>query len=131
MARILLVDDDPLIQELLTLALIDQGHEVISALDGKQALKMLKQQRVDLILTDVLMPEADGLEVIRAVRRDHPGLPIIAMSGGSSRIPGLDGLYMARALGAIAVLSKPFTEEDLREAIDTVLPGAGKPPGAT
>jgi CheY-like chemotaxis protein len=98
------------------------GHEVAQAHDGRQALALLGRQPVDVVLTDVLMPEADGLEVVRAVRRDHPGVAVIVMSGGSARLPGADALQLARTLGAHAILPKPFNASDLREAIAGVLP---------
>jgi CheY-like chemotaxis protein len=121
MARILVVDDDPLIQATLPLALLEHGHEVVQALDGKQALNQMRRQAIDLVIADVLMPEVDGLELLRAVQKELPQVPVIAMSGGSSRLPGADVLQLARLLGARAVLAKPFTEEDLLTAIRTAL----------
>lgn len=122
MARILLVDDDPMIRTTLPLALGEQGHEeAVAAVDGRQALRLLRQGRIDLVLTDVLMPDVDGLEVVRAVREEFPGTPVVAMSGGSSRLPGGDALRLASCLGAQAVLAKPFTEQQLRETIGKVL----------
>jgi CheY-like chemotaxis protein len=121
MARILLVDDDPMIRTTLPLALGEQGHEALGAGDGRQALRLLRQQRIDLVLTDVLMPDVDGLEVVRAVRKEFPGTPVVAMSGGSARLPGHDALQLATHLGAHAVLEKPFTEQQLRETIDKAL----------
>lgn len=124
MARILLVDDDPLLLHVLTQILALLGHEVTSAADGRQALARLRCEPFDVILTDVLMPEADGLELIRHAARDHPHLPVIAMSGGSSRVPGAEGLQLARRLGAKAVLAKPFGAPELRETIVAVMDGA-------
>jgi CheY-like chemotaxis protein len=121
MARILVVDDDPMIQATLPLALLEHGHEVVQALNGVQALKELRRQPSDLVVTDVLMPEADGLELIRAVQKEFPRLPLVAMSGGSARLPGVDALQLAHLLGACVVLPKPFTESDLVEAIRKAL----------
>ena len=121
MARILVVDDHPMIQTTLQLVLLEQGHEVVQALNGKEALKELRRQPIDLIITDVLMPEIDGLELIRAVQNEFAHLPLIAMSGGSSRFPGTDVLQMAQLLGADATLPKPFNESELAEAIRAVL----------
>ncbi len=131
MARILLVDDDPMIRTTLPLALGVQGHEAVAAGDGGQALRVLRQEAFDLVLTDVLVPDVDGLEVVRAVRREFPRTPVVAtMSGGSSRLPGSDALELASHLGAHAVLAKPFTEQQLREVIGKALdervnPGIG------
>jgi CheY-like chemotaxis protein len=122
MARILLVDDDPLLHDTLSQMLALQGHEVVRALDGRQALTQLRLRAVDVVLTDVLMPESDGLEVVRQVRRDHPDIAVIAMSGGSARLPGADALRLARTLGAHGILPKPFGAADLREAIADVWP---------
>lgn len=121
MARILLVDDDPIIRTTLPLALNFQGHEAVPACDGRQALRVLRQQPIDVVLTDILMPDVDGLEVVRAVRKEFPRLPVVAMSGGSTRLPGRDALQLASHLGAHAVLAKPFTEQQLRDAIGKVL----------
>jgi CheY-like chemotaxis protein len=123
MARILLIDDDPMIRATLPLALAVAGHEAVVARDGKEGLRLLRQAPIDLVLTDVLMPEADGLEVLGAVHKEFPGLPVIAISGGSARLPGTDGLQLARYLGAAAVLAKPFTEQELREAVERALGG--------
>jgi CheY-like chemotaxis protein len=123
MARILLIDDDPLIRATLPLALAELGHDAVVAGDGKEGLRRLREGPIDLVLTDVLMPEADGLEVVGAVRKEFPRLGVIAISGGSARLPGRDALQLARYLGADLVLAKPFTEEELGQAIDRVLGG--------
>ena len=124
MARILLIDDDPMIRATLPLALADLGHDAVVAGDGKEGLRLLRREGpIDLVLTDVLMPEADGLEVVGTVRKEFPRLGVIAISGGSARLPGRDALQLARYLGADLVLAKPFTEEELGQAIDRVLGG--------
>jgi two-component system, chemotaxis family, chemotaxis protein CheY len=122
MARILLVDDDPLVGTTLAPLLADRGYQVVLAADGRQALGQLRRQPIDVVVTDILMPEVDGLEVIRAVLRDYPGVAVIAMSGGSARLPGADALQLARTLGAHAILPKPLSAKDLDEAIVSVLP---------
>src|SRR5262245_17413186 len=98
MARILIVDDDPLVQLTVARLLAMLGHEAVRAADGREALAQLRSSPCDVILTDVLMPEVDGLEVIRRVSQDHPGVPIIAMSGGSARVPSTDALQLAHRL---------------------------------
>jgi CheY-like chemotaxis protein len=125
MPRILVIDDDPLIQETLTIVLEDHGHAVVAAADGRQGLKELRQGGVDLIITDVLMPESDGLEVIRAVRKEFPRLRVVAMSGGSARLPGAGALHLAQLLGASALLAKPFNQADVLAAVAAALKGQG------
>ncbi len=124
MARVLLVEDNPVLQTSLSLILGVQGHEVVEATDGKQALEHLRRQAVDVVLTDVLMPEVDGLEMLRTMRREFPQVPVIAMSGGSPRLSGDNVLHMAGLLGARAILSKPFTTEELRDALAQALAGS-------
>ncbi|MGD9713833.1 MAG: response regulator [Thermomicrobiales bacterium] len=121
MARVLLVEDNPLLQSLLSQLLTRLGHEVVAVRDGREALAQMRQHLIDVILTDLLMPEVDGLEVILAVRRDYPGVAVIAMSGGSARFPSADALHTARTLGAHAILPKPFNATHLREVIADVL----------
>jgi CheY-like chemotaxis protein len=121
MARILLVDDNPHVQHTLARLLAMLGHDVVYAADGREAMAQLRREGCDAVLTDVLMPEMDGLDVLRHVARDHPGLPVIAMSGGSARMPGADALQLAHSLGASAILAKPFGAAELREALAAVL----------
>jgi CheY-like chemotaxis protein len=122
MARLLLVDDDDAIRAVLRKTLIAAGHEVEEAADGGLALKAYSRQRSDLVITDVLMPEKDGLETITELRRLDPSVRIIAMSGGG-RTLGLGQLYLesARDVGALHILAKPFTPATLLKAVDEVL----------
>ena len=125
MVRILLIDDDPQIQSALVMMLREHGHEVMTAVNGNLGLRMMHAEKFDLVLTDILMPETDGIEVVRAAVRDFPKLALVAMSGGSSRLPGTDAVHLTRLLGAHAVLVKPFAEEDLSNAIATALEAVG------
>ena len=117
MARILVVDDDELarftIREILTMA----GHEITEAEDGDEAIKSQKATPFDLIVTDIIMPSADGLEVIRDILRQDPEARIIAISGGG-RLPAQTYLGHARKFGATAVLPKPFPPEQLLSLVD-------------
>ena len=126
MVRVLVLDDDPLIQATLPLLLREHGHEVLTAVNGKLGLRLLAAARVDVVLTDILMPETDGIEVVRAVAKDHPSVALVAMSGGSARLPGTDAVYLTRLLGAHAVLVKPFGEEELLGAIQAALEAVRK-----
>ena len=109
MAKILVVDDEPDIREILKVMLEGDGHAVTVAGDGHAATRLLDTERVDLILTDIFMPGKDGLETIMEIRRDHPAVKIIAMSGGG-RTGELGYLADAVRLGAFGSIFKPFEE---------------------
>ena len=101
MARILLIDDDDTVRTMLRLTLVHFGHTVIEARDGKEGLELFQDANVDLLITDIVMPEKEGLEVLMELRKKHPPVKIIAISGG-------DYLHMAKLMGAAKVLAKPF-----------------------
>jgi CheY-like chemotaxis protein len=126
MASILLVDDDELLRGVLAKALVLGGHAVIQASDGKAAMKLAQTQAIDLVITDIVMPVQEGLETIMGLRREHPGLPIIAMSGGATN----SKLYLqiAAKVGARRMLSKPFSPGQLLDLVDEVLKS---PPSGT
>ena len=123
MAKILLVDDNATLLkhqgEFLRLA----GHEVILAPDGKQAMRLVQTQAFELVITDLVMPEKEGIEIIRELRQSHPALKIIAMSGGG-RGDAKDYLAIAKVLGASQVLAKPFSGQELLQAVSAALQGA-------
>ena len=102
---------------MLQLILDQHGHHVSLAGDGKAALAEISQRRFDLVVTDILMPGTDGLELIAALRKQHPQMRILAISGGG-RSGTMGYLETARALGADAVQSKPFTPAELMTSID-------------
>jgi DNA-binding response OmpR family regulator len=95
------------VRGLLRLVLENAGHTVLEAADGKTAMHCLKAEPIDLLVTDIVMPEKDGLEVIMEIRRTLPSLKVLALSGGG-RISPFSYLALARKLGADAVLAKPF-----------------------
>jgi two-component system cell cycle sensor histidine kinase/response regulator CckA len=115
-AAILVVDDDPTIRLLLQDILTGAGYQVIAAPDGKQAIELIKRQWVDLVITDLFMPEREGLETIRDLLVSRPSLPIIAISG-----QGHEFLSVARLLGARATVAKPFLSEELLKTVAGVL----------
>jgi DNA-binding NtrC family response regulator len=117
---ILVVDDEPGIRELLSLMLEAAGHTVRTAEDGMQAPKVLANQSVDIVITDLLMPERDGLEFITEVRKKFPKVKIIAMSGGG-HIARDSYLRIAKNFGAHVLLEKPFSQSGVLGAIDAVL----------
>jgi PAS domain S-box-containing protein len=117
LARILVADDEAGVRSFLRAALEQGGYEVTEAADGKQVLKQVRAERVDLVITDIIMPEQEGIETIRALRKEAPGIRIIAISGA------FDGLYLevAEMLGADAVLAKPVTAQLLLARVAEVL----------
>jgi DNA-binding NtrC family response regulator len=120
MARILLADDDDNVRAMLRASLERMNHTVIEASNGKTAVTLYQQEKPDLVLTDLIMPEKDGIETILELMRHHSDAKIIAMSAGG-RLLSVDYLRVAKKLGAIRVLSKPFTTQVLADAIDGVL----------
>jgi two-component system chemotaxis response regulator CheY len=115
-ARILIIDDDDRFRGMLRRTLERAGYEVVEARNGQEGQQHYRAAPTDLIITDILMPEKEGLETIMELRGDFPGVKIIAISGG-----GLTGnlgfLAIAQRLGARRTLQKPF---DLREMLDAV-----------
>ena len=115
--RIVVADDEPGVRSFLRLVLENAGYEVIEAANGMQALKAVRAGQVDLVITDLVMPERDGVETIRALRQDAAGIGIIAISGAF----GAQFLEMARTLGAEAALSKPLSADLLLAKVAEVL----------
>lgn len=120
MARILIIDDDQMVLNMLRQVLEGAKHTVVEAANGQVAMKLWREQPVDLIVTDILMPEKDGLEVIRELRRECPTVKVIALSGGSRKVH-FDALDVAKRFGALVTLEKPFELKELLAAVDTVL----------
>jgi CheY-like chemotaxis protein len=124
MARVLLVDDDDQFREMMRAMLVRLGHTVVTARSGVEATRECQRGAPDLLITDLIMPDKDGLELIRELRRDGVACPIVAMSGGGRTRPGMY-LKMAGSLGASTVLAKPFGFAQLSEAIDGALGAHG------
>jgi CheY-like chemotaxis protein len=120
MPHILLIDDDDFLRPMLCATLEQMGHTVTEAGNGKEGLAQQAHAPADLVLTDLIMPEKDGIETIMELQKKHPGVKIIAMSGGGRMSPG-NYLSIARRMGAGAVLSKPFSNDELAAAIEQVL----------
>lgn len=131
MKRILLIDDDELLRRMLRIALRHCGYEVAEAGDGRQGLKLHRSAPADLVVTDLIMPEQEGLETIQEFRRHHPTVKIIAMSGGG-RFCARGVLPAAKFLGADRTFEKPFANQDLLAAIRELLaqtPSDAQPSG--
>ena len=114
--KVLVVDDDQLILNLLVVALGDAGFEVMTAMDGQEAQDIFRQTSPEIVITDIVMPEIDGIELLIKLQKINPGIKIIAMSGGNS---GYAESYLSIAdkLGATAVINKPF---DVNQLVKTV-----------
>jgi len=120
MATVVLVEDVAALRQNLTILLTRNGHVVRAAANGHEALRLVAEQTPDLLVTDLFMPEKDGIEIIQETRRLHPQLRIIAMSGG---IRGDQDVFlqMAQRLGVNATISKPFSIQDFQATVDKVL----------
>lgn len=117
MAKLLLVDDDEDVRYALGKYLRRAGNEVVEAGDGKVALSLLENDTFDVLVTDIVMPEADGIELLLTVRQRMPDLPVIAISGGG-RLGSFDYLPTAAGLGAKVVLHKPIDPDILLASVD-------------
>ena len=120
MARVLVIEDEPAVRDLVTRMLSRVGHEVVEANEGREGLRLFEQSPTDLVITDINMPGMDGHEVIATFRKRHPGVPIVAISGGGSA--SKDELLMnAAALGAVEVITKPFEFQQFVGAVGRAL----------
>lgn len=120
MTAILVIDDDASVREVVSEMLKLEGYEVTIAANGREAIRLLDAGRFDLVITDLIMPEKEGIETIAEIRRTHASLPILAISGGG-RIGPSDYLETARYLGADATLAKPFARQELLTTVDSLL----------
>ena len=130
MARVLVLDDEDEVRGVLTRALQTAGHEVRGAADGREGLHVVRTEPIDLVVTDLVMPEVDGLEFIRELAHLRPGTPVIAISGG--------GVWDARSLlevagtiGALRTLSKPFELREFLALVTEVLATQSPPAGSS
>lgn len=121
MAKVLVVEDSAAVRLAVTEVIEQAGHTVVEAENGRVAIQLLSKDRFDLIVTDVLMPEADGVEVIKAARTLHPGTRVLAMSGGAPNMPAGYALKLVEMFAADAVLYKPFLNEELQRALAKLL----------
>ena len=120
---ILVIDDESALREILSQVLTDAGYRVVCAENGKEASRALATSAFDVVLTDVIMPEKDGMQVISEVRKKFPEVRIIAMSGGG-HVSRDQYLKIAKGLGAHAILEKPFANQKLLDTIQEVSPSS-------
>src|SRR3989338_60037 len=114
MKKILIVDDEKAMLEILSILLKRSGNEVVEAENGKLACEFIENGKFDLIITDISMPELDGLGLLKKLKNSKSKIPVILMTGISNLLETID----AYKLGASVFLSKPFTKEELTKAID-------------
>jgi DNA-binding response OmpR family regulator len=120
-ARVLVIDDDEVFVDLMVHALQERGHDVAFALDGQAGCTAFASATFDVVVCDLVMPEQEGLETIRRIRRESSSVAILAVSGGMARAPQIDVLHIARQFGADLTLSKPFKLSQLLAAVDNAL----------
>ncbi len=124
MTRVLLIDDDEVTRRVMARGLRRRGYDVTEADNGAAVVHAPSPPDVDIVVTDILMPDVDGLEVLRSLRTRAPWLPVIGMSGGWARFDADTTLSWARATGAAAVLAKPAGITLVVDAIQTALQAA-------
>ena len=120
MAKILIVEDDDEVRDVLKTLLREEGHEVFEASDGNEAMEQFRLMPADLVILDIVLPDKEGLETIIDLRRTHPNVKIMAMSGGGRTSPQ-DYLDMAKRLGAVEVIAKPFSIDDFLRSVNLTL----------
>lgn len=120
MKRILVIDDDVQVRGMLRAVLQEAGYEILEAEDGNKGLRLFRDNEVDLIITDIIMPDKEGLETIMDLKRESSDVRIIAISGGA-RVGPFSYLTLAEKFGAHRVFSKPLPMQELLKAIEELL----------
>ncbi|HKM71665.1 MAG TPA: response regulator [Stellaceae bacterium] len=121
--KILVIDDDHLVRYTISRILQRNGYDVVTASDGKRAMTVFRDERPDMVITDIIMPEQEGIQTILMIRAQRPEVKIIAVSGGA-RTHNVDYLGMAEAFGADDVIPKPFEAEELLSRLARFCPPA-------
>jgi DNA-binding NtrC family response regulator len=122
MTKILVIDDDAIVRKTIIRLLEDRGYKVLSAEDGLCGMAMFRSEQPDLVITDIIMPEQEGIQTIAEMRKTRPDAKIIAISG-SGRFGDADFLKMAQSLGAMDIVSKPFDADELLTIVENCLAG--------
>ncbi len=120
MATVLIADDETSVREVVKRILAIDGHQVIEAGDGEEALRKIRSDKPDLVMMDLFMPRKEGLETIMQLRRSFPDIKVIAISGGNPT-HGMSFLDLAKKFGAERVLAKPFGMQEIRDAVSELL----------
>jgi DNA-binding NtrC family response regulator len=118
MANILIIDDDEQYPKMMAKMLKQENHHIVTATNGEEGLTLIKHQNFDLIITDILMPTKDGIDLITDLLNANSQVPVIAISGGRNLLTPEFNLNSARALGVKIFLKKPFSNEQLVEAVE-------------
>lgn len=121
MIQIVLAEDDVQERRLYKKFLKNDNLTVYEAESGSEAIRIVKEKKADILITDILMPGMNGLEVIASLKQDLPEIKVIAISGGNIAMDPADGLKLASTLGAVQILRKPFTREALKEAVSGIV----------
>ena len=116
MATVLVIEDDQEVREYLVAVLSRAGHTVSAASNGREGVNKFRETPTQVVITDIIMPEKDGIETILDLRREHPMLKVIAISGGGRSTPE-NYLHSARLLGADKAIRKPFKNEEILAAV--------------
>ncbi|MBN2530695.1 MAG: response regulator [Deltaproteobacteria bacterium] len=120
MQKILVIEDDNAVRLSLQMMLEDGGYAVKVAENGEEGIEIFKEEPADLVITDLFMPKKEGIETISELRRDFPGVKIIAISGGGQHIPG-GFLVFAKKLGALHTFQKPINNNELMQVVGSIL----------
>lgn len=121
MPNILVVDDEKPVRDLLNDVLEKDGHKVVGAATGIEAEELYKSNQIDLVITDLVMPEKGGIDLIMGLKEHNPGVRVIAISGGGGITGRFDYLPIAKLVGAVRVISKPFQIAEIRKQVEQVL----------
>jgi DNA-binding NtrC family response regulator len=121
MARFVILDDDEDICSIVQMILELEGHDAVVVTSADGAVALQRSRPADVLITDIFMPDKDGLETIQQFRREFPETRIIAMSGGGDTLRGVDYLFSAREMGAVQVIRKPFEKEGLLDVVRRAL----------
>ena len=122
MTKILVIDDDVMVRKTIIRLLEDGGYKVLSAEDGVRGMAIFRSEQPDLVITDIIMPEQEGIQTIIEMRKAKPDAKIIAISGSGS-IGNIDFLRIAQLLGASDAIAKPFDPDDLLKRVMHYLNG--------
>lgn len=125
MKKILIIDDEPHILLMLKKMLERAGYDIDIASNGLEGLTLFRKDPSDLVITDIIMPEKEGLETIREMKRMQSDLKIIAMSGGG-KISADNYLHTARIFGASRILEKPFTQQQMVDTVHELMNGSNR-----
>jgi putative two-component system response regulator len=122
LSKILVIDDDAVVRHVTGEMLVAAGYEVVAAATAAEALELFMDEEIELVVTDIVMPDVSGLELLEAMRLHRPSLPIVLVTGADTR----DNLSEALTRGADGLVAKPFSRAELQEAVENALDSAGK-----